>query len=76
MVFKLPIRRFFLFYDHMTQIEAQENLAKFMIENYQLLGQERRRRLMEELIETAYPETKGESSRWWETSVKGLRRVE
>ena len=40
MVFKLPIRRFFLLCDHMKRIEAQENLMQFMIENFQLLGPE------------------------------------
>lgn len=76
MVFKLPIRRFFLLCDHMKRIEAQENLMQFMIANFQLLGPETRRRLTEELTETAYPEVAKESSRWWEASAKGLRRIE
>ena len=75
MVFKLPIRRFFLLCRHMTQIEAQENLIQFMISNFQLLGPETRRRLSEELWETAYPEIAKESSRWWEAPAKGLRRA-
>jgi len=76
MVFKLPIRRFFLLCDHMKRIEAQENLMQFMIANFQLLGPETRRRLTEELWETAYPESYKETTRWWETPVKGLRRVQ
>ena len=72
----MPVRRFFLLCRHMAQIEAQENLTKFMITNFQLLGPETRQRFTEELTETAYPEMKKESSRWWEKPVKGLRRVE
>lgn len=49
---------------------------QFMIENFQLLGPETRRRLAEELWETAYPESYKETTRWWETPAKGLRRVE
>jgi len=59
----------------MKKIEAQENLMQFMVTNFQLLGQRTRRQLTEELTETAYPEIKKESSRWWETQAKGLRRV-